>query len=472
MATSLFDRVAGIVEEIGAEKRAAYTEKRAGSKDMGNSTHPTEKATDDDEQDPVEGAHSKDNERIIRETVPNNVVETPDATEGNAPKYEDVSLSQGVETGPTGTGAETPPIDKPINDKKEGDQGGTTHPADANYKMSSEQVAVFTPRQILKTAAELGNDVLADLANGIYGEAPVTQKRAGDANAAATAGQKTAAAAGQLTNDLDVLAADIVGDIVKSAYHQADLVARSIQSNLRNLSKHAGGEDGDPTGGAGDGEAHGSEAAGGGDGDGDADDGGGDAQGLMSAMGGPGGDPGAGGGAPPPGGGGDGGMDPQMLQQLIQALQQDPQLAAQLEQILAGAGGGAGGPPPGGDPSGGGMPPPGGDPSGGGMPPPGGDPSGGAGGPPPGGPMPPEMAAMGDKQAMQQLGMALVEANINPNDLAKVNPWQGAKIASAVRDFQRSGQFEFSEAKKGSAERKVRDYMKGYVRELYSRSRR
>jgi hypothetical protein len=470
MATSLFDRVAGIVEEIGIEKRAAYTEKRAGSKDMGNSTHPTEKATDDDEQDPVEGAHSKDNERIIRETVPNNVVETPDATEGNAPKYEDVSLSQGLESGPTGTGSETPPIDKPINDKKEGDQGGTTHPADANYKMSSEQVVTFTPRQILKSAAELGNDVLADLANGIYGAAPVQQKRAGDANAFAHAGQKVAAAAGQLTNDIDVLAADIVGDIVKSAYHQADLVAASIQSNLRNLSKRAGGEDGDPTGGAGDGEAHGSEAAGGGDGDGDADDAGGDAQGLMSAMGGPGGDPGAGGGAPPPGGGDPtGGMDPQMLQQLIQALQQDPQLAAQLEQILAGAGGG------GGD-MGGGMPPPGGDMGGGGMPPPdggaGGPPPGGDAGAPPAGPMPPEMAAMGDKQAMQQLGMALVEANIDPHALAAANPRHGAKIASAVLDFQRSGQFEFTEAKRGSAERKVRDYMKGYVRELYSRSRR
>jgi len=161
-------------------------------------------------------------------------------------------------------------------------------------------------------------------------------------------------------------------------------------------------------------------------------------------------------------------MDPQMIQMLIEALQKDPQLAAQLEQILQGAAGGGGGDPGmGGDPSmGGGMPPPGAEM--GGMPP-GGDM--GAGGPPPGGP-PPEMAAMGDKQAMQQLGMALLEANIDPHALAAASPQHGAKIASAVIDFQRSGQFEFREAKQGSAERKVRDYMKGYCRELYLRSRR
>ena len=79
---------------------------------------------------------------------------------------------------------------------------------------------------------------------------------------------------------------------------------------------------------------------------------------------------------------------------------------------------------------------------------------------------------MPEKSAMQQLCMACVETNIDPHALAAADPQRGSKIASAVINFQRSGQFEFSEAKKGSAERKVRDYMKGYVRELYSRSRR
>jgi hypothetical protein len=460
MATSLFDRVAGIVEEIGAEKKAAWHEKRAGSKDMGNSTHASDKVEDDDEQEPSEGAHSKDNERIIRESVPNNVNEAPEATEGNAPKYEDVSLSQGVESGETGKGVETPTKGKPDGDVREGDQGGTTHPADGSYgeKYSADRVANFTAKNILKSAAELGNDVMADLANGLYGDVPAGR----DANDAAVYGQKVAAAAGNVASDVDDFATNIVTEIVKSAYHQADLVAASIQSNLAALQKRAEGEGGDPTSGMADGEAHGTEAAAGGDGDGDADDAGGppdgDEGGLMAAMGGPGGEMGGEGGEMGGGMGGGGEVDPEMLQQLIAMLQQDPQLAAQLEQVLQGAGGG------GGDMGGGGMPPPeamaGGE--GGGMPPPGAE----AGGPPP------EMAGMGDKMAMDQLTMAMVEANIDPRALAAANPKQGAKIASAVIDHQRSGKFEYSEAKRGSAERKVRDYMKGYVRELYSRSRR
>lgn len=458
MATSLFDRVAGIVEEIGAEKKAAWHEKRAGSKDMGNSSHASDSAKDDDEQEPSEGAHSADNERIIKETVPNSVTEAPDATPDNVPSYADVSLSQGVESGETGEGVETPTKGKPDGDVREGDQGGTTHPADGSYgeKYSADRIAGFTPRAILKSAAELGNDVMADLANGLYGSAPSTFRQ--DANDAAVAGQKTAAAAGHVANDVDDLAANIVTEIVKSAYHQADLVAASIHSNLAALQKRAEGEGGDPTSGMADGEAHGTEAAGGepdadqmgGPSDGDADNGGGG--GLMGEMGG-GGEMGG-----EMGGGGE--VDPEMLQQLIAMLQSDPQLAAQLEQVLQGAGG-AGGPPPGGDMGGGGMPPP--------------EAMAGAGGPPPGaeaGGPPPEMAGMGDKAAMDQLTMALVESNIDPRALAAANPKQGAKIASAVIDHQRSGKFEYSEAKRGSAERKVRDYMKGYVRELYSRSRR
>jgi hypothetical protein len=49
-------------------------------------------------------------------------------------------------------------------------------------------------------------------------------------------------------------------------------------------------------------------------------------------------------GGPPPGAGGAGGIDPAMLQQLEQLLQQHPEL---LQQLMAQAGGGAGGPPPG-----------------------------------------------------------------------------------------------------------------------------
>lgn len=430
MATSLFDRVAGIVEEIGAEKKAAWAEKRAGSKDMGNSSHASESVTDDDEQEPSEGAQSADNERIVSETIPNNVVEMDDVSADGAPKYEDVALTQGVESGPTGTDVETPTKGKPEGDVRVGNRGGTTHPADGSYgeKYSSARVANMPAKTLLKTAAELGNDVMADFANGFYS----TQAPRGDANAAAVAGQKTAAAAGAVANEVDTLAANIVTEIVKSAYHQADLVAASIHANLRAL-KQADDEAADPTGGAADGEDHGSEGAAPG----------GDEAGLMAAMGGgaPGGEEMGGeemGGA---------GLDPQMIEQLIQALQQDPQLAAQLEQILQGAGGAPEGAAPGGDM--GGAPPEGA----------------------PGAEPPPELGAMSDKQAMQQLAMAVAESDVDLKKLASVNA-NGAKIAAAVADYKRSGKFEFTEAKRGSAERKVRDFMKGYVRELYSRSRR
>jgi hypothetical protein len=85
---------------------------------------------------------------------------------------------------------------------------------------------------------------------------------------------------------------------------------------------------------------------------------------------------------------------------------------------------------------------------------------------------PPELGGMPDKQAMQQLTMAMFETGIDPQALAAASPQRGAKIASAVTEHKRSGNFEFTEAKKGSAERRVRDYMKGYISELYSRSRR
>ena len=89
-----------------------------------------------------------------------------------------------------------------------------------------------------------------------------------------------------------------------------------------------------------------------------------------------------------------------------------------------------------------------------------------------GGP-PPEMGGMGDEAALQELAMALMEAGIDPAQLAALAQQQpeAAKMASAVHNHKRSGKFAFTEAKTGSAERKVRDYMKGFVLELYNRSR-
>jgi len=88
---SLFDRVGTLVEEIGAEKKAAAQEK-TGMEDPGGMEGPTShpsKKPDDDEQNAAEGSQSADNERIVKESIPDNVDQKPEATEGNAPKVSD-----------------------------------------------------------------------------------------------------------------------------------------------------------------------------------------------------------------------------------------------------------------------------------------------------------------------------------------------------------------------------------------------
>ena len=85
MPTSLFDRVAGLCDEIGAEKTAAAAEKRAetGIPDPGGAegatSHPSKK-TDDDLQPASEGEQSADNTRIVKETVPDSVDSKSDET--------------------------------------------------------------------------------------------------------------------------------------------------------------------------------------------------------------------------------------------------------------------------------------------------------------------------------------------------------------------------------------------------------
>lgn len=115
--------------------------------------------------------------------------------------------------------------------------------------------------------------------------------------------------------------------------------------------------------------------------------------------------------------------------------------------------------------------------------------AGGPGGPPP---APPGPGAGPDPAKLQELAMALQEAGIplealcgagGPPPGAGAPPPggpegpppgpggeppmpEGAKIAKIVRDYQRSGQFRYTEAKEGSAERKLRDEFKKQVIEL------
>ena len=109
---------------------------------------------------------------------------------------------------------------------------------------------------------------------------------------------------------------------------------------------------------------------------------------------------------------------------------------------------------------------------------------------------PAELGGMDEEAAVQELAMALEELGIDPAELAAAAAMEGgggadpaalagggapaemgpppelagAKLAAAVEAHKRSGKFEFTEAKQGSAQRKVRSYMKGYVRELVGRN--
>ena len=81
------------------------------------------------------------------------------------------------------------------------------------------------------------------------------------------------------------------------------------------------------------------------------------------------------------------------------------------------------------------------------------------------------MDQMAPEQAMQQLAMALLELGIDPQQLAAAASETGQKMAAAVQSFKQSGAFRFEEAKT-PLQKSAREYMKGYVRELLTRSRR
>jgi len=422
MMSSLFDRVADLVDEIGVDKTAAAKEAMddpGGAE--GPTSHPSKKP-DENEQDSVEGEQSADNERMIRESIPDNVDEKPEATEGNAPKATDVQQGQGVdEAKPTGEDPSTEEDykGKLEGDKREGDQGGTSHPAKGDYgeKYSADKVAALDTETLLKSAADLGNELTADIANGHFEAAPAQPAPQSDANVAAQAGEKTAAEAGDMGDNLDAYASGVVQSIVKNAYDQADLAAEVIYGRMEHLKQAAEGDMEDPTGGAEEGEDYeddpanptgeppvGEEEVPGG------------AEELLAAMG---------GGGP------------------------EEELGGELGGVPGMEGGGEELPPEmmgmGGEEMG--MP-----------------------GMEEAGP-PPELGAMGDEEALQQLVMALQEAGLGEEEMAGAGP-EGMKIASAVKDHKQSGRFYFEEAKQGSDQRKVRDYMKGFVLELYRRSQR
>ena len=395
---SMFERLSSLLEQVSEKTAAANPLKDPGSQD-GASSHPTAKTEDPTLRKPVEGEQSSVNTQMAKEVSTVQLDNKSEMTPASAPKDEEQQLGQGVgKAKPTG---EDPAVERDYKgkptDKRDGEMGGTSHPASGSLSDGKcANLAELPMAELYKLAADLGNQLAADLAMQIQPQAPQTQTQT-NANQAAAAGYKAAEVAAP--EAMDKLAADVVTATVEQAWHTADLVASHLAAETALLKKAAEeGDDSDPT----EGKSEGGDA-----GASDAGAPSGDAEKLLQQM-----------------SGGDGGAAPQ---------------------------------PTGGDPGAAG---------------PGAGPGADAGLPQG---APPEMGQMNEQQALQELAMALQELGIDLPSLAAMaqqgGPQEAPKMASYVDEFKKSGKFQFSEAKRGSAERKVRDYMKDYISEMGRRSR-
>ncbi len=350
------------------------------------------------------------------------------STPGSA---EDDHLAVTTKVAPTGEDPahETNSAKAGKEDKKQGNMGGTKHPASTeNDSLDGHKYAADNTLE--KMAADMrtiGNDLLAVI-HGVYqngGVEPPQQTKTAAANAPARQQTIDPNLAYHVGNELaglingtfdkqsaDKLVHDTLVGVVKQASDDADAFIHYAQS----FQKAAEGEEGaseDPGAGGAGGPPAGMEG-GGAEGGGAGDEGA-----MMSALGGgAGGDP-SGGGAPP-GGGGGGGDEAQQLAQILESL---GVTSEQLEQALQqhGMGGGAegGGAPPGG----------GGDPMGGMGGAGGGDPMGAMGGggggaaPPPGG-METQASVGGGKRAANH---AIKQADVKNYIVEIMNRSRGRK---------------------------------------------
>lgn len=84
---------------------------------------------------------------------------------------------------------------------------------------------------------------------------------------------------------------------------------------------------------------------------------------------------------------------------------------------------------------------------------------------------PDELAGMDDEAALLELLAALDETGEDEAALGKMGGDVGAYLAKSASVVRQNGKYKYSSAKKGSTQRKVRDYMKAYVHELYRRNK-
>lgn len=396
------------INSVGAVKTAAdqTTEKAADTPLSepgsigGETTHPVKKV-DDRLQKATEGERSAENSKDVKEDQGAPSVEnaaeasTKNAAAGIfgvvgrfAKKAEGAVSTPGsaaddhisTTTTVSATGEdpkhETGSAKSGKEDKKQGNRGGTSHPASTeNDQLDGHKYA--GDASLEKLAADmqaLGNNLLTAVHNVYQGAgrpAPAAATAAAGATKQAAAPVIDPGLAYQIGNEMaglvngtcdkraaDALAHDAIRLTVKQAAEDAD---RFIEF-ARSWSKQAEGEEAEANPSAGGGgeepSAPAPDAAG-------AGGGGGEEDAMLAALGG-GADAGGMGG--PPGGGGEmggGGQDEAaLLAQVLQSLGVTPEEFEQAMQEAMGGGGGMGG-PPGGDPAaaaggGGGMPAPGG----------------------------------------------------------------------------------------------------------------
>jgi hypothetical protein len=426
---AVFSSLRQFFDEIDGEKQAAAPLSEPGSIG-GETTHPS-KSVDDHLIKLQEGARFKENTSDVKEQEGAASVENAGDPKGQM-QYE---TQIGVKHAPTG---EDPAVEDDFKGTKE--DPGTTSVMKAD---DGEKYGEWDFKKLAAAIGSLGNEIMADLGAGKVVEkraAPAapkspTQKAAAalvapakadektqdpeadeETKAAAAAGYKLAAVLGLDEGGADAQVQAMVETVIKEAQAQAVGVAQFIDAYYKTV-KQAG----DPAATEGEGPGAGAMPPGG-----DPAAGGDPMAGGDPAAGGPGG----------PGGGQDpmeilAQLPPEVLQQLVAAIQQGG---------LGGGGGdpamgGAGGPPGMAGPGGGGPPPGAGDPT-------------------------------------ENLSGAMHEMGVSPDEVSAAAPKVAAdqretllKIAAAVKDRRRSGRLGYKMASTPYDEA-VRAEMRQYLAEV------
>ncbi len=409
---TLLDRISNIMAEFGTTKEAVQTREDSIG---GKSTHESANAASGEET-ATEKGQTADNAAYNREHVQGGTDSTSDATPGSETTQGEVQEGDAL---PTGEWPKDKPDDRPSD-------VATAHPADASVGPKySEDLGGASIDDLLKMATELGNELSAALATGFLTEdegAPKPEakksegKQAGDANVAAKQGAADAQQAVQAEDDQ---AAQVIESVVKSACHRAELTAGYLTEYLNELSQAAENQQPQPATKQAFGAPPMEDPAM----MGPEEPGGGDEEAalaaLLAALQGGGGMPGA--GMP-----GEGEIPPEEI--VDETIPGEDEAANELLAAMAG---------------------------------------------------PPEeelaagqdaLGGMPDEEALLQLLASLEEEGGTEEDLKYAGD-AGVYLAKSASEFRKSGKYQYKGAKRGSTERKVREYIKSYVNELYKRNK-